>query len=363
MTIRALRRAGADVMVTQPLDTSALIPQGGAPAQGGASGGASAVARAASGVLHEIGAAALCEADAVVVCVDMSGLAAVAREDAEVARRFAGTPMQVKHAAWRSLQCAQELLAMLGALRRTCKRPLTRLPTLLVWHSPSSAVRVRSRASHAQMQVQTGGGGGGGASAGADSGDDDLMCCSYSELLTQLSDTYEVDALLQVGGWASRSDGSALYAGAGASAALCVGALLGQWRRVLVVDDSPFNVRLVARFLFQFPAVALTASMHGRHCLMLAMERGARRQPARLLYTDLNMPGMAGHELADRIRALPFEGADEVKVVAITGSTTVEDKRRMEKHMESFLAKPIAIEQVQALLDSYVPLRPLSMTE
>lgn len=272
-----------------------------------------------------MGAAALCEADMVVVCVDMAGLAAVAREDPEVGRRFTGTAAQVKHAAWRSLQCAHELLAMLSALRRSCKRPLARLPTLLLWHSPAEAVR-------AARALET-------AAPTATSEPGSPPSCSYSELLSQLSETYEVDALLQVGGWGARSDGGALYAGAGVAAALAVGALLGQWRRVLVVDDSAFNVRLVARFLYQFPAVAVTTALHGRHCLLLALERGRRRQPAGLLYTDLNMPGMAGHELADRIRALPFEGAAEVKVVAVTGSTTAEDKRRVERHMESFLAK------------------------
>ena len=81
---------------------------------------------------------------------------------------------------------------------------------------------------------------------------------------------------------------------------------------VLVVDDEPVIVQLVAMVLKQIGYAVLTAS-GGVEALMVYSSYHAKVD---LVLTDVVLPGMNGVELANRIRALD----PTVKVLLMSGS-------------------------------------------
>jgi CheY-like chemotaxis protein len=79
---------------------------------------------------------------------------------------------------------------------------------------------------------------------------------------------------------------------------------------VLVVDDDPLVLRTVADMLEDLDWEVTTAESGSQ-----ALEEVERNALIRLLITDINMPGMDGHELAERATRL----RPELQVVQLSG--------------------------------------------
>jgi signal transduction histidine kinase/ActR/RegA family two-component response regulator len=117
--------------------------------------------------------------------------------------------------------------------------------------------------------------------------------------------------------------------------------------RVLAVDDNPFN-RLVVRRMLEKIGCTVTLAESGREALELLVEP---KFDAVLM--DCQMPEMDGYETTRRIKALP--GRDQLPVVALTASATVEDRERCkDAGMDDFLTKPIELESMARLLGQLV---------
>ena len=105
--------------------------------------------------------------------------------------------------------------------------------------------------------------------------------------------------------------------------------------RILIVDDEESIRRFVERVLRDAGHVTLTAA-DGIEGLALAR----KEQAFDLVVTDLMMPGMAGDELARRLR----QDEPRLKVLYLTGHS---DRLFMEKvtlwQDESFLEKPCSV--------------------
>ncbi|MCP5277746.1 MAG: PAS domain-containing protein [Thiobacillus sp.] len=106
--------------------------------------------------------------------------------------------------------------------------------------------------------------------------------------------------------------------------------------RVLVVDDSPFNLDVMQRILAKEGAIPTTCDS-GEQALDAI--RNAR-EGFDLVLMDLQMPGMDGCEATMRIRAdlkLP-----RLPVIALTaGATTTEQQRAFDAGMDDFFIKPV----------------------
>jgi CheY-like chemotaxis protein len=117
------------------------------------------------------------------------------------------------------------------------------------------------------------------------------------------------------------------------------------WKlRVLVVEDEAETAATLAELIRAF-GCDVRIEAEGATALQWAQDH----QPDVVLL-DIGLPGgMDGHELARRLRAQP--AVKPPLLIAITGSTRAEDRRRSEEAgIHLHLVKPVEPEQVHALL-------------
>ena len=100
--------------------------------------------------------------------------------------------------------------------------------------------------------------------------------------------------------------------------------------RTLLVDDHPFFLRVLRRFLESHVAV-VGAATNGEECLTEV----TRLQP-QLIVLDLSMPGLSGLDLIPRLR----EAVPETRVVILTLHDTEADRRAaLEAGAQGFVSK------------------------
>ena len=104
--------------------------------------------------------------------------------------------------------------------------------------------------------------------------------------------------------------------------------------RVLVVEDNPVNMELVA------------ALLENEHCRVLSAEtadvslRLAAAERPDLILMDIQLPGMSGHDATRRLKADPVTAG--IPVVALTAHAMLgEEARAREAGFDAFLTKPI----------------------
>ena len=106
--------------------------------------------------------------------------------------------------------------------------------------------------------------------------------------------------------------------------------------RILVVEDNPNNLELMAFLLEAFGHEALLAH-DGEEGLEVA-----RRTPVDLVLLDLQMPKMDGYELVRRLRA---EAGWTAPLVAVTALAMVGDREKiLAAGFDGYLTKPITPE-------------------
>jgi CheY-like chemotaxis protein len=111
--------------------------------------------------------------------------------------------------------------------------------------------------------------------------------------------------------------------------------------RVLVVDDNADAAESLRDFLSLF-GHEVAVEHDGPGGIRRAQER-----PPDLALLDIGLPGMDGHELARRIRAL----APEVYLVAVTGYGQVSDRRASrEAGFDRHLVKPLEVDELESLV-------------
>jgi adenylate cyclase len=102
--------------------------------------------------------------------------------------------------------------------------------------------------------------------------------------------------------------------------------------RILVVDDTPANVRLLEAVLGPRGYEMLTAGSGPE-----ALDAVTRDRPD-LVLLDIVMPGMDGYEVCRRLRAIPAGAV--LPVVMITASGNEQKLRALEAGADDFIAKP-----------------------
>lgn len=110
--------------------------------------------------------------------------------------------------------------------------------------------------------------------------------------------------------------------------------------RILVVDDIPLNVKVLAAMLRKLGMIPISACSGAEALSLLEPEKPD------LVLTDMWMPGMNGAQLAAAIHDLP--GYAQLKIVAVTADIEVKSNFD-QKEFYDILLKPVTLEILRAL--------------
>ena len=115
--------------------------------------------------------------------------------------------------------------------------------------------------------------------------------------------------------------------------------------RVLLVEDNPVNRKVATRMLEKC-GHTVEAVGNGRDAV-----EASRRKRFDVIFMDVQMPEMDGHEATARIRAYERETGDHTPIVAMTAHARDEDRQRcLEAGMDDYISKPIDQKRLRAVL-------------
>lgn len=117
-------------------------------------------------------------------------------------------------------------------------------------------------------------------------------------------------------------------------------------KRVLLVEDDPFNALLLKTILRKWSVITDMAENGFQ-----AIEK-IKNRPYDLILTDINMPGMSGMQLLRELRQLSAE-KQAIPVVAVTANAMRKDLNRyVQQGMKAYLLKPYSENDLTQLLSS-----------
>lgn len=117
--------------------------------------------------------------------------------------------------------------------------------------------------------------------------------------------------------------------------------------RILVIEDNPANLQLMAYLLKAFGHQAIE-TVDGEAGL-----GEARRQRPDLILCDLQLPGMDGYEVARQLKRDP--GLRAIPLVAVTALAMVGDREKvLAAGFDGYLSKPITPETFVGQVDAFL---------
>ncbi len=120
-------------------------------------------------------------------------------------------------------------------------------------------------------------------------------------------------------------------------------------RRVLVVDDEPANIRVVAEALGEGFDVRFATD--GEKALQLAATAGID-----LVLLDVVMPGLDGHEVLRRLKS--DENTRSIPVIFVTARDEVDDETRgFDLGAVDYITKPVSPPVVRARVRTHIELK------
>ena len=113
---------------------------------------------------------------------------------------------------------------------------------------------------------------------------------------------------------------------------------------VLVVDDTPFNLKLVERLLVKF-GITVKTTESGVEALQQL--KASKPGDINLILMDVMMPVMDGLEATRRIRAMEDPGLASIPVIAMTANAFETDVRKaFDAGMNAHISKPFTVEEL-----------------
>ncbi|MEG3928178.1 diguanylate cyclase [Microcoleus sp. D3_18a_C4] len=108
---------------------------------------------------------------------------------------------------------------------------------------------------------------------------------------------------------------------------------------ILIVDDTPDNLRLLAKIL-ESQGYIVRKALNGRMAL-----QGVHRDPPSLILLDINMPEMNGYEVCQKLKA--SEATAQIPVIFISALERVENKvQAFELGGVDYITKPFQEQEV-----------------
>ncbi|NWJ97612.1 MAG: response regulator [Chloroflexi bacterium] len=121
-------------------------------------------------------------------------------------------------------------------------------------------------------------------------------------------------------------------------------------QRILLVEDNPVNQKLAA-WQLQSLGYLVEMAANGQEALNLLTERDYN-----LILMDCQMPLLDGFETSRQIRQREAHQNQHTPIVAMTASAMLGDREKcLEAGMDDYLAKPVAMEQLQRIIERWLP--------
>ncbi len=121
---------------------------------------------------------------------------------------------------------------------------------------------------------------------------------------------------------------------------------------ILVVDDTPENLRLLSSILSE-QGYKVRSALNGQMAL-----RGAQLSPPDLILLDVNMPLMNGYEVCRQLKE--HQETYQIPVIFISALDGVEDKvKAFEMGGVDYVTKPFQLQEVLARIHTHLTLRQL----
>jgi CheY-like chemotaxis protein len=123
-------------------------------------------------------------------------------------------------------------------------------------------------------------------------------------------------------------------------------------KRILLAEDIEIN-RMIIKELLSDTRVIIDEAADGQEALDIFSASAPGYY--NLVFMDVQMPNMDGHEATRRIRALDREDAKTIPIIAMTANAYREDiDRALAAGMNDHLAKPIDIAEVTKALSKWL---------
>ena len=114
-------------------------------------------------------------------------------------------------------------------------------------------------------------------------------------------------------------------------------------KKVLVCDDEPYIVESVS-YVVRKAGFSVVVAEDGEEAL-----RAAREEKPDLIFLDIMMPRLSGHEVCRQVKADPK--TRDAYVVMLTARGQEEDERKaMEAGADEFMTKPFSPRKMRAKL-------------
>lgn len=121
---------------------------------------------------------------------------------------------------------------------------------------------------------------------------------------------------------------------------------------ILLVEDNPINQKLAKSILkIQLPEARILEAENGQEAIDIY-----RSQSVDLILMDVQMPVMDGLTATREIRFREKGTQQHLPIIAITAGATLQDKEKCYlAGMNDFVAKPITKEQIEEIIDRWIP--------
>jgi len=126
-------------------------------------------------------------------------------------------------------------------------------------------------------------------------------------------------------------------------------------KRVLIVDDSPFNLMTLNSLMRQNYAIRCDEASNGEIAINMIREADKNGAPYKIIFLDCNMPVLDGFETTKKLKRLMY--AKEIEyfpIIALTALVSNDDKKKcLAVGMDQYLSKPVLIRDLKDMLIRY----------
>jgi len=135
--------------------------------------------------------------------------------------------------------------------------------------------------------------------------------------------------------------------------------------RVLIVDDSPFNLMTLSALMRQNYGIKCDEASNGEIAINKIIEADQDNSPYKIVFLDCNMPVLDGFEATKRLKHLMLrQEICYVPIIALTALVSNDDKKRcLAVGMDQYLSKPVLLKDLKDMLILYKILNTESESE